>query len=92
MHSRIMGFMMRHPAGVVFTAVLGAVFFLLYTATHLEFDGKPLDFVSAGVHYKQLNAAFSLQWNMATAADSKPWQSVTYYGSTVNVACARAMT
>jgi uncharacterized protein len=61
-HSRFVGFMMRHPAGVVFTAVLRAVFSLLYTAAHLAFDSNRLDPVSAGVHYKQLDAAFSREF------------------------------
>jgi hypothetical protein len=62
MHSRFVGFMMRHAIGVVFAAVLGAVFSLLYTATHLEFDSNRLDLVSAGEHYKQLDATFSQEF------------------------------
>jgi uncharacterized protein len=62
MPSRFVGFMMRHPVGVVLAAVLGAVFALLYTATHLEFDSNRLDLVSAGEHYKQLDAAFSREF------------------------------
>src|SRR5262245_57923356 len=62
MSSRLAGFMTRHPVGVVFTAALGAVLALLYTATHLEFDSNRLDLVSAGVHYKQLDAAFSREF------------------------------
>jgi hypothetical protein len=62
MHSRFVGFMIRHPVGVVLTAVLGAVISLLYTATHLEFDSNRLDLVSAGEHYTQLDAAFSREF------------------------------
>jgi hypothetical protein len=59
MPSRLAGFMTRHPVGVVLAAGLGAVFALLYTATHLAFDSNRLDLVSAGDHYKELDAAFS---------------------------------
>ena len=62
MPSRVVGVMMRHPVGVVLAAVLGAVLSLLYTATHLEFDSNRLDLVSAGEHYKQLDAAFSREF------------------------------
>jgi uncharacterized protein len=62
MHSRFVGFMMRHPVGVVLAAVLGVVCSLLYTATHLEFDSNRLDLISAGEHYKQLDAAFSREF------------------------------
>jgi hopanoid biosynthesis associated RND transporter like protein HpnN len=62
MHSRFVGFMLRHPVGVVLAAVLGAVCSLLYTATHLEFDSNRLDLISAGEHYKQLDAAFSREF------------------------------
>jgi predicted RND superfamily exporter protein len=62
MPSRVVGFMMRHPVGVVLAAVLGAVLALLYTATHLAFDSNRLDLVSAGEHYKQLDAAFSREF------------------------------
>jgi hypothetical protein len=56
LHSRFVGFIMRHPVGVVIAAVLGAVFALLYTATHLAFDSNRLDLVSAGEHYTQEDA------------------------------------
>src|SRR5882724_3255591 len=62
MYSRVVSFIMRHPVGVVLAAALGAVFALLYTATHLEFDSNRLDLVSAGEHYKQLDAAFSREF------------------------------
>jgi uncharacterized protein len=62
MLSRFVGFMMRHPASVVLAAVLAAAFALLYTATHLAFDSNRLDLVSAGEHYKQLDAAFSREF------------------------------
>jgi uncharacterized protein len=62
MHNRYVDFVMRHPLGVVLTSVLGAVLSLLYTATHLEFDSNRLDLVSAGEHYKQLDAAFSREF------------------------------
>jgi uncharacterized protein len=62
MYSRVVGFIMRHPVGVILAAVLGAVFALLYTATHLEFDSNRLDLVSAGEHYTQLDAAFSREF------------------------------
>jgi uncharacterized protein len=62
MHSRFVGFMLRHPVSVVLAAVLGAVFSLLYTAKHLEFDSNRLDLISAGEHYTQLDAAFSREF------------------------------
>ena len=49
--SHLVAFMMRHPVGIVLAAVLGVVFALLYTATHLAFDSNRLDLVSAGEHY-----------------------------------------
>jgi hypothetical protein len=62
MHSRVVGFMMRHPVGVVLAAMLGVVCSLLYTATHLAFDSNRLDLVSAGEHYTKLDAAFNRQF------------------------------
>jgi len=62
MYSRLLGFMLRHPVGVVLTAVLGVVLSLFYTATHLAFDSNRLDLISAGEHYKQLDAAFSREF------------------------------
>src|SRR5882724_3706686 len=62
MHSRFVGFMLRHPVGVVLAAMFGVVCSLLYTATHLEFDSNRLDLISAGEHYKQLDAAFSREF------------------------------
>jgi predicted RND superfamily exporter protein len=60
--SHLVASVMRHPVGVVLAAVLGVVLSLFYTATHLEFDSNRLDLISAGEHYKQLDAAFSREF------------------------------
>jgi uncharacterized protein len=58
MPSHLVAFMIRHPVGVVLAAVLAAVLALLYTAMHLAFDSNRLDLISAGEHYKALDAAY----------------------------------
>jgi uncharacterized protein len=53
------GMALRHPFVVIGVAVLGVVFSLLLSATHLEFHTSHLDLVSSGNRYKQLDRVFS---------------------------------
>src|SRR5512145_2401148 len=54
---------LRHPLVVVCTAVLGVVLALMFSSTHLEFHTSHLDLVSSGNRYKQLDQAFSREFD-----------------------------
>ena len=54
---------LRHPLVVIGTAVLGVVLSLLLSATHLAFHTSHLDLVSSGNRYKQLDQAFSREFD-----------------------------
>jgi hopanoid biosynthesis associated RND transporter like protein HpnN len=54
---------LRHPFAVIGVAVLGVVLSLLLSATRLEFHTSHLDLVSSGNHYKQLDQAFSREFD-----------------------------
>ena len=54
---------LHHPFMVIGVAVLGVVLSLLLSATRLEFHTSHLDLVSSGNHYKQLDQAFSREFD-----------------------------
>jgi uncharacterized protein len=54
---------LRHPYGVIGVAVLGVVLSLLLSAARLEFHTSHLDLVSSGNRYKQLDQAFSREFD-----------------------------
>ena len=54
---------LRHPFVVIGMAVLGVVLSLLLSATRLEFHTSHLDLVSSGNRYKQLDQAFSREFD-----------------------------
>src|SRR5919108_5731036 len=54
---------LRHPYGVIGVAVLGVVLSFLLSATRLEFHTSHLDLVSSGNRYKQLDQAFSREFD-----------------------------
>jgi uncharacterized protein len=54
---------LRYPYGISGVAVLGVVLSLLLSATHLEFRTSHLDLVSSGNRYKQLDQAFSREFD-----------------------------
>jgi len=54
---------LHHPFMVIGLAVFGVVVSLLLSATRLEFHTSHLDLVSSGNHYKQLDHAFSREFD-----------------------------
>ncbi len=54
---------LHHPLVVIGVAVLGVVLSLLLSAARLEFHTSHLDLVSSGNHYKQLDQAFSREFD-----------------------------
>jgi hopanoid biosynthesis associated RND transporter like protein HpnN len=54
---------LHHPFVVIGVAVLGVILSLLLSATHLEFHTSHLDLVASGNHYKQLDQAFSREFD-----------------------------
>jgi hopanoid biosynthesis associated RND transporter like protein HpnN len=53
---------LRHPLGLLAVAMLGVVLSLLLSATRLEFHTDRLDLVSSGNRYKQLDQAYSREF------------------------------
>jgi hopanoid biosynthesis associated RND transporter like protein HpnN len=54
---------LRHPIGVIGVAVLGVMFSLFLSTTRLEFYTSHLDLVSSANRYKQLDEAFSREFD-----------------------------
>jgi uncharacterized protein len=54
---------LRHPLMVIGVAVLGVAVALMLSATRLEFRTSHLDLVSSGNRYKQLDQAFSREFD-----------------------------
>ena len=62
----LVGMAFRHPLAVVLAAVVGVALSLLLTVTHLEFHTNRLDLISAGNRYKQLDEAYSTEFEELT--------------------------
>ena len=58
----IVGIIVRYPVGVILAAALGVAFSLLVTATQLEFHTSRLDLIATGERYKQLDQAYSREF------------------------------
>src|ERR671923_2465209 len=54
---------LRHPYGVIGVGGLGVAVALMLSATRLEFHTSHLDLVSSGNRYKQLDQAFSREFD-----------------------------
>jgi uncharacterized protein len=54
---------LRHPYGIIGVAVLAGIVSLLLSATRLEFHTSHLDLVSSGNRHKQLDQAFSREFD-----------------------------
>jgi hopanoid biosynthesis associated RND transporter like protein HpnN len=61
-YSYFVGIIVRHPVSVVLAAMMGAILSLLVTATRLEFHTSRLDLISSGERYRQLDQAYSREF------------------------------
>jgi uncharacterized protein len=56
------GFLLRHPLGIILAAVLGAALSLLLALTHLAFHPNRLDLIAAGERYTHLQRAYDREF------------------------------